>query len=185
MQGNFWKVPKLSLSHISQSQWWNYESITVMNLLVIITIQRNYSESYFLQNWIRIIVWIINDFIKKYLHITYGLFTISHLHTFGFIFCVDLVTPESLWCHKGVALHVTYKTMHRFSTMHDSPPPALEFRLQISDTSVHSALRASCTDWSSWSLWPLRASDLTMHDTSYLNPYHETMLCTVCLVMFL
>ena len=36
-----------------------------------------------------------------------------------------------------------------------------------SDTSVHSALRASCTDWSSW---PLRASDLTMHDTSCLNP---------------
>ena len=27
--------------------------------------------------------------------------------------------------------------------------------------------RASCTDWSSW---PLRASDLTMHDTSCLNP---------------
>ena len=45
---------------------------------------------------------------------------------------VDLVTPESLWRHKGVAMHVTYKTMHRFSTMHDSPPPASEFRLQIS-----------------------------------------------------
>ena len=36
-----------------------------------------------------------------------------------------------------------------------------------SDTSMHSALRASCIDWSSW---PLRASDLTMHNTSCLNP---------------
>ena len=39
-----------------------------------------------------------------------------------------------------------------------------------SDTSMHSALRASCIDWSSW---PLRASDLTMHDTSCLNPYYS------------
>ena len=36
-----------------------------------------------------------------------------------------------------------------------------------SNTLMHSALRASCIDWSSW---PLRASDLTMHDTSCLNP---------------
>ena len=36
-----------------------------------------------------------------------------------------------------------------------------------SDTSMHSALCASCIDWSSW---PLCASDLTMHDTSCLNP---------------
>ena len=39
---------------------------------------------------------------------------ISHLKIFAFIFCVDLVTPESLWRHKGVAMHVTYKTMHRY-----------------------------------------------------------------------
>ena len=56
----------------------------------------------------------------------------SHLKIFASIICVDLVTPESLWRHKGVAMHVTYKTMHRFSTMHDSPPPASEFRLQVS-----------------------------------------------------
>ena len=35
------------------------------------------------------------------------------------------------------------------------------------DQSVHEALRASCTDVSEW---PLSASDLTMHDTSCLNP---------------
>ena len=56
----------------------------------------------------------------------------SHLEIFVSIIFVDLVTPESLWRHKGVAMHVTYKTMHRFSTMHDSPSPASEFRLQIS-----------------------------------------------------
>ena len=56
----------------------------------------------------------------------------SHLKIFASIIRVDLVTPESLWRHKGVAMHVAYKTMHRFSTMHDSPPPASEFRLQIS-----------------------------------------------------
>ena len=35
-----------------------------------------------------------------------------------------------------------------------------------SNTSVHSALRTSGTDWSPWSL---RASNLTMHDTSCFN----------------
>ena len=54
---------------------------------------------------------------------------LSHLKIFAFIFCVDLVTPESLWRHKGIAMHVTYKTMHRFSTVHDSPHPASEIRL--------------------------------------------------------
>ena len=36
-----------------------------------------------------------------------------------------------------------------------------------SNTSVSSAPRASCTDFSSW---PLRASDLRIHDLSCLNP---------------
>ena len=57
---------------------------------------------------------------------------ISLLNIFALIFCVNLVTREWLWRHKGVAMHVTYKTMHRFYTMHDSPPPASELRLQIS-----------------------------------------------------
>ena len=56
---------------------------------------------------------------------------ISPLNIFALKFCVDLVTPESLRRHKGVAMHVTYKTMHTFSTMHDLPPPASELRLQI------------------------------------------------------
>ena len=70
------------------------------------------------------------DFIQNYRRIIYKI--MSHLNIFASIICVDLVTLESLWRHKGVAMHVTYKTMHRFSTMHDSPPPASEFRLQIS-----------------------------------------------------
>ena len=32
----------------------------------------------------------------------------SYLHNFALAFCVDLVTPESLWRHKSVAMHVTY-----------------------------------------------------------------------------
>ena len=47
------------------------------------------------------------------------------------MFCADLMTPESLWCHNGVAMHVTYKTMHRFSTMLGSPPPMFWLSLQI------------------------------------------------------
>ena len=38
---------------------------------------------------------------------------ISQLNIFGFIFDVDLVTLESLWRYKGVAMHMTYKTMTR------------------------------------------------------------------------
>ena len=42
-----------------------------------------------------------------------------------------------------------------------------EARRGHEDQSVHVARSAECTDWSSW---PLSASDLTMHDTSCLNP---------------
>ena len=34
-------------------------------------------------------------------------------------------------------MHVTFKTMHRFCTMHDSPPPASELRLQICGFAVY------------------------------------------------
>ena len=42
-----------------------------------------------------------------------------------------------------------------------------------SDTSVHSALRISNTDWSSW---PLRASDLTMHGTITLKSFNNNFV---------
>ena len=86
--------------------------------------RRNYSESSFLQIWARILILIIGtQFTKSTIQM------ITHLNIFAFISFVDLVTPESLWRHKGVAMHVTYKTMHRFSTMRDSPPPVSELRL--------------------------------------------------------
>ena len=87
-----------------ESQSWTFKVIT--------TIRRNYSERYFLQNWARILIWIIIDLIKNYRHIIKKrtIRIISHLNIFAFIFCVDLLTPESLWRHKGVAMHVTYKT---------------------------------------------------------------------------
>ena len=96
--------------------------------------RRNYSESSFLQNWAIMLIWINTDFIKIYRHTIYKKDYSSDFpfkHICVHILC-NLVTPESLWRHKGVAMHVTYKTMHRFSTMHDSPPPASELRLQIS-----------------------------------------------------
>ena len=54
---------------------------------------------------------------------------ISHLHIFVFTFGVDLMTPESLWRHEGIAMHVSHKTMHSFSSMLGSPPPAPQLRL--------------------------------------------------------
>ena len=51
------------------------------------------------------------------------------------MFCVDLVTPESLWRHKGVAMYVTPKTMHGLPTMHDSLSRASELDLHISVSS--------------------------------------------------
>ena len=38
---------------------------------VFITIRPNYSEIYFLQNWVTILIWIIIDFIKIYRHTIY------------------------------------------------------------------------------------------------------------------
>ena len=55
----------------------------------------------------------------------------SYIHIYASVFYVDLMTPESQWRHKAVAMHVTHKAMDRFPTMHDSPSPALELRLQI------------------------------------------------------
>ena len=49
------------IAEVSQS-WISY---------VFITIRPNYSEIYFLQNWVRILIWIIIDFIKIYRHIIY------------------------------------------------------------------------------------------------------------------
>ena len=33
---------------------------------------------------------------------------ISHLHIFAYVFYVELVTLESLWGHKGIAMPVTH-----------------------------------------------------------------------------
>ena len=55
----------------------------------------------------------------------------SHMHIFAFTFCANLLTPELSWRHKGVAMQMTHKAMHRFSTMHGSPPLALELRYKF------------------------------------------------------
>ena len=130
------KNPKFSHSHMSLSKCWNCVSITVMNFLSYHTYTTQSFRKLFHKNWTSIIILFelsfillktIDTWFKKW-----TIQTITPLNKFAFIFCVDLVTLESLWCHKGVIMHVTYKTMHRFSTMHDSPPPALELHLQLS-----------------------------------------------------
>ena len=70
--------------------------------------------------------------------------------------------------YQNQIIHVTIRFKHDASCIVRS-----EALRGHSDTSVHLVLRASCTDWSSW---PLRASDLTMQDTSCLNPqtYNHT-----------
>ena len=96
-------------------------------------------------------------------------------------------------------MHVTHKTMHRFSTMHGSPQLASELRLQIltffmyQTCFIHvmvlkhdvpcivrsealmghsdtSVLSAPRDTSTDWSLWSLHASDLINHDTTCLNP---------------
>ena len=114
----------------------NDEIAEVSQSWIFITIRPNYSEIYFLQNWVRILIWIIIDFIKIYRHIIYKT-DYSNYFPFKHI-CVHILCrfsdTASLWRYKGVAMHVTYKTMHRFSAMHDSPPPlrnfACKFRLR-------------------------------------------------------
>ena len=113
------KVPKFCHSHISQSRW-NCGSITVMNFLSYhnyttqlfrkLFLTKFSQNSYLNYHWFYSKV-STHNFTKRTIEI------ISHWNIFAFIFCVDLVTPESLWRHKGVAMHVTDKTMHRFSTM--------------------------------------------------------------------
>ena len=65
-----------------------------------------------------------NGISKIFLTYTYHIITI--------IFRVNLMSPESLWRHKGVAMYGTHKTMHRFSEMYGSSPPTSELRLQTS-----------------------------------------------------
>ena len=129
MHGNLKKVPKLSYSYILQSQWWNFESGIVTEFLSYLIHTTQLSKKLFLKMPSRIRIWNMINFIEI---INKTLQSISHLHIFVSIFCVDLVTQHSLWRHKGVAMRVAYKTMHRFPAIYNSPSPASELRLQIS-----------------------------------------------------
>ena len=73
----------------------------------------------------RIRIWNMIDCIANHRRMNYKNYqrNISHLHIFTIV-CVDVVTPESLWRHKSVAMHLTHRTMHSFSIGLGSPPPA-------------------------------------------------------------
>ena len=64
-----WKRFQNSVNHTSRNH--NDEIAEVSQSWIIKTIQRNYSESYVLQNWARILIWIVIDFIKNYWHIIF------------------------------------------------------------------------------------------------------------------
>ena len=112
-----------------ESQSWTFKVIT--------TIRRNYSERYFLQNWARILIWIIIDLIKNYRHIIkkpdYSNYFPSKyicVHILCRFIDTGIIMTSQMRCYARDLQN--HKTMHRFSTMHDSPPPASELRLQIS-----------------------------------------------------
>ena len=164
--------------------------------------RRNYSESSFLQNWARILIWININFIKIYRRTIYKT---DYSNEFQFInICVHIlcrfsdtgiIMTSQRRCYArdiqnhAYIFHNAWFATSRFGTSpvnfgfimyqnqiihviigfkHDASCTVRSEALRgHSDTSMHSALRASCIDWSSW---PLRASDLTMHDTSCLNP---------------
>ena len=126
------KIFQNSVIHISCNH--NDEILKLSSIKVswvISTIWRNYY--YFLHNWTEFVFEtqpITFEIIgTKFAKATYQ--TIYHLHIFTFIVCVHLVTLASLWRQKGVAMHVTHETMHRFSTMHDSSLPTSDIGLQI------------------------------------------------------
>ena len=163
---------------------------------------RNYSESFLLQNWAKILIWINIDFVKIYRHTIYKTdysndFSFKHICIYILCRFSDtgiIMTSQRRFYARDLQnhaqkIHNAWFTTSRCGTSlvnfgfimnqnqiihaiigfkHDvsciSRSEALKGR---SDTSMHPALRASCIGWSSW---PLRASDLTMHDTSCLNP---------------
>ena len=144
MHGNLKNVPKFSLSHISQSLWWNCGSITVMNFLRYHNYGTQLFRKLFLNKWVIILIGINIEFIKISWFATSRFGT--SLVNFGFII------------YQKQTIHVIIGWKHDVSGIVGS-----ETIRGHSDT-----LRASCIDWSSWHL---RASDLTMHDTSCLNPW--------------
>ena len=95
------------------------------------------------------VYWIINNLIENYQHAIcektiYKV--IYHLYIFAFVVCVELVTPASLWRHKGVAMHGASKTMHSLATMHDSSPSASEihfimYQMNQLNSCVHHFIR--------------------------------------------
>ena len=86
-----------------------------------------------------IYVWNVINFIRIidacYTKLTYQ--NMSHLHIFtSSIWCVDLVTLESLWCHKGIAMHTSQNA--KISTMHQTPDKngAIAFNNSAAQTKV-------------------------------------------------
>ena len=95
----FFKKFQNSVIHISRKN--NDDIAEVLQSWIsefIITIRLNYSESYFLQNWSRIAIWIIIDFIKMYRRIIYktDYSGATRIHQ-----CTQCYAPRALTDHRG------------------------------------------------------------------------------------
>ena len=99
--GQLWKKFLNPVIHTSHN---HNDEIAEVSLQCIFLSYHNYSERYFLQNWARILIWIIINLMKDYRHLIYktNFPNIFHLHIFAFILCVDLITPKSLWRYKAL-----------------------------------------------------------------------------------
>ena len=121
----WWKlkknVPKFGHSEISQSQITISRNRQRYGLLASSQLHNEIAKQVIFTQLTRILIWNISMSLKiiKLWFTKLTSRNISYLHIFAFIFCVDLVTMESLWRHKGVVMHLTPTS---FSKMHSSPP---------------------------------------------------------------
>ena len=140
MLGNLTNIPQFDHSHTSQSQWWlcgviidtgflNYFNYTTQLCCKLFLTQECVFEV------LSISLKIIGTYFTKPIHqITY------HSCIFAFTFYVELVTPASLWRHKGVAMHVTSKPCINFLQCTIGRRPlrifACKFRLRITSKRI-------------------------------------------------
>ena len=116
-------------------------------------------------------------------------------HTFAFAhicvcICVNFVTPESLWRHIGVAIHVTHKPMHTFCAVRYRMIRNFTFHIQLYNKPKSIRIIGCKHDirmrFQIKGTSALRASDFTMHGNTMLKslskPRTDSFPChTACI----
>ena len=108
------KHPKFNHLHISQSHWRNCRRYRFLNHIT------QFFRIWFLTQLTESRIWNINNIIENY-----GRMFCKTNSWNCFLLCVCILcicgATDKLWRHKDVALYMTHRTMHRFSTMHHIP----------------------------------------------------------------